>query len=89
MAFRYGKLSNDMVHSLNKFLKQGFNGHSARGGGKQKATGQSACGREVAFVHSNLDALRQLLQWTFLYFHIHVHQHDEVCHPDCVPMASL
>ena len=43
--FSMAMFSNDIVESLNRFLKQAFNEHGARGGGKQKATGQSACGR--------------------------------------------
>ena len=80
--------SNNIVESRNKLLKRAFNEHSARGGGKQKATGQSACGRPEAFVDLDADA-RQVLQWVFLYFYIHLHQHDAVCHVPCVPRASL
>ena len=37
--------SNDIVESLNTFLKHAFNEHTAKGSGKQKATGQTAYGR--------------------------------------------
>ena len=74
--------SNDIVVSLIRF-------HGARGSGKQKATGQSACGRPESSVDSDAGALGQVLQCIFLYFHIHLHQHDVVRHVPCVPRASL
>ena len=74
---------------LDRSLKHAFNEHSARGGGKQKATGQSACGRPKASVNLDADALGQVLQWVFLYFHIHRHQHDVVRRVPCVPRAYL
>ena len=81
--------SNDIVESLSRCLKQAFNEHIARGGGKQKAAGQSACGRPEASVDSDDDALGQVVRWIFLYFHIHLHQHDVGRHVPCVPKASL
>ena len=60
--------SNNMVESLNKFLKETFNKHSARGSGKQKATEQSACGRPEAFVDSDADVLGQVLNGFFYIF---------------------
>ena len=72
--------SNDIVESLNRFLKQAFNEHSARGGGRQTAAGTASRGRSQASIDSDADALRQVLQWVFLYFHIHLHQHDAVRH---------
>ena len=53
--FGMAMFSNDIVESLNRFLKQAFNEHNARGGDKQKATGQSACGRPAS-VDSDADA---------------------------------
>ena len=64
-AFGMPMFSHDFVESLNRFLKQAFNEHSARGGGKQMATKQSACGRPEASVDSDADALGQVLQWAF------------------------
>ena len=87
--FGMAMFSNDIVGSQKRFLKQAFNEHSARGGGKQKATGQSACGHPEASVDLDADALGQVLQWVFLYFHIHLHQHDAVRHIPRVPRASL
>ena len=87
--FGLAMFSNDIVESLNRFLKQAFNEHSARGGGRQTATGTARCGRSQASIDSDADALRQVLQWVFLYFHIHLHQHDAVGHVPCVPRAAL
>lgn len=49
---------SDIVESLNRLLKRAFNDHSARGGGQG--------GWE--------DAMRQCLQWLFLYFEICLHE---------------
>ena len=87
--FGMAMFSDDIVESMIRFLKQTFSKHSARGGGKQKATGQSARGRLEASLDSDADALGQVLQWVFLYFHIHLHQLDVVRHVPCVPGASL
>ena len=46
--------ANEIVDNRNLFLKQPFNGHSARG--KQKATGQTACGCSEASVTSRTNA---------------------------------
>ena len=35
------------------------------------------------------DALRQVLQWVFLYFHIHLQQYDAVQHVPCVSKSAL
>ena len=61
--FGLAMFSNDIVQSLNRFLKQAFNEHSARGGGRQTATGTASCGRSQASIDSDADALRQVLQW--------------------------
>ena len=87
--FGLAMFSNDIVESLNRFLKQAFNAHSARGGGRQTATGTAGCCRSQASIGSDADALRQVLQWVFLYFHIHLHQHDAVRHVPCVPRSAL
>ena len=47
-TFSMAMFSNDIVESLNEFLKHAFNQQSAKGGGKQKVTGQSARGRPEA-----------------------------------------
>ena len=86
--FGMAMFSNDIAESLDGFLKQAFNEHSAWGGGKQKATGQSACGRPEAFVDRDADTPGQVLQWVFLYFHIHLHQHGAGRHLSCVSGAS-
>ena len=87
--FGLAMFSNDIVESLNRFLKQAFNEHSARGGGRQTATGTASYGRSQASIDSDADALRQVLQWVSLYLHIHLHQHDVVPHVPCVPRAAL
>ena len=87
--FSMAMFSNDIVEDLNKFLKQALKEHSAQGADKQKATGQSAFGRPKASVNLDVDTVGQVLHWVFLYFHIHVHQHDDVRHVPCVPKASL
>ena len=63
--FGMAMLSNDIVESLSKFLKQVFKEHSARGSGKRKATGHSSCGRPKASVNLDTDALGQVLQHSF------------------------
>ena len=87
--FGLAMFSNDIVESLNRFLKQAFNEHSAPGGGRQTATGTASYGRSQASIDSGADALRQVLQWVFLYFQIHLHQHDVVRHVPCVAKAAL
>ena len=96
--FGMAMFSNDIFESLNMFLKQGFNEHSARGGGKkkatgqttsgQKATGQTASGRPEASIESEAGALGQVLQWVVQYFHIHLHQDSVGRDVPCVPTAS-
>ena len=85
--FGMAMFSNDILESQDRFLKQAFNEHSAQGGGKQKATGQNARGLPEACVDSDPDALGQVLQRVFLYFHIHLHQHDAVRHVPCFPQG--
>ena len=48
--FGMAMFSNHIVQSLNRFLTHAFSEHSAWGGGKQKATVQSARGRPEASV---------------------------------------
>ena len=71
--FGMAMFSNNIVEIQKRFLKQAFNEHNAPGGGKQNATGQTACGRPEPFVHSDADPLGQVLPWVFLYFHINLH----------------
>ena len=87
--FGLAMFSNDIVQSINRFLKHAFNEHSARGAGRQTPTGTASCCRSQASIDSDADALRQVLQWIFLYFHIHLHQHEAVRHVPCVPRAAL
>ena len=87
--FGMATISNDSVERVNRFRKQTCNKHNDRGGSKQKATGQSACGRPEAFVDLDANALVQVLQWVYVYFHIHPHQHDALRHVPCDPWASL
>ena len=87
--FSMAMFSNDIIDSLNAFLKQAFNEHHARGGGKQKATVQSAGGRPEASLDSDADAPGHVLQWGIPFFYIHLHLHDAVRHVPCVPKASL
>ena len=57
--FGMAMFSKSIVESLNRFLKEAFNEHSAQGGGKQKASGQNACGRPDASVDPDADTLNK------------------------------
>ena len=87
--FGMAMLSNDIVESLNMFLKEAFQEHTAWGSGKQKAIRHTACGLPKASINSNPAALEQVLQWVFLFFQIHRHQHDVVHQVSSVSRACL
>ena len=60
--FGMAMFSNDIVERWNRFLKYAFYKLSARGAGKQKAIGQSACGCPEASIDFGADALGPVLQ---------------------------
>ena len=59
--FGRAMFSNNIIKRLNSFVKQACNEHNAQGGSKQKATGQSTCGRMEASVEPDADALGPVL----------------------------
>ena len=62
--------SGDVVEGFNRLLKQAFNDHSNRGGGKVSEGLQG-------LIDSKGAVLRQVWEWVFLYFDIPLQRHGE------------